>query len=181
MGGIDYPFCNCHNFFFMFLIRQGKITYLYFQKVSTIQKVSSNQLVSAKNNLLMASLTNTQIHSVEQCKANLMSIGDALYAIGGKWKLRIIVALMSGNKRFNELQRLIEGISAKVLSAELKELEINGFIQRQVFTGTPIVVDYQLTAYAGTLSDVLESLGKWGAMHRETVKKSMKTKKQVAP
>ncbi|HEV7331873.1 MAG TPA: helix-turn-helix domain-containing protein [Flavisolibacter sp.] len=129
----------------------------------------------------MASLTNNGIHTIEQCKANLLSIGDALYAIGGKWKLRIIVALMSGNKRFNELQRLVEGISAKVLSAELKELEINGFIQRRVFTGTPIVVEYELTAYAGTLNDVLESLGKWGAMHRETVKKSMKKKKQAAP
>ena len=127
----------------------------------------------------MATLTNNPAHSMEQCKAHLLSIGDALYAIGGKWKLRIIVALTSGNKRFNELQRLVDGISAKVLSAELKELEINGFIQREVFTGTPIVVDYGLTEYANTLSDVLDSLGKWGAMHRETVKKSMKKKKPV--
>jgi len=112
----------------------------------------------------------------EQCKANLMAIGDALYAIGGKWKLRIIVALLSGNKRFNELQRIVEGISAKVLSAELKELELNGFVQRQVFTGTPVVVEYELTEYSDTLRDVLESLGKWGALHREAVKKSMKKK-----
>lgn len=112
----------------------------------------------------------------EQCKANLMSIGDALYAIGGKWKLRIIVALMSGSKRFNELQRLVEGISAKVLSAELKELEINSFIRRKVFTGMPVTVDYELTEYASTLNEVLEALGKWGAMHRETVKKSMRKK-----
>jgi DNA-binding HxlR family transcriptional regulator len=125
----------------------------------------------------MTRLVNQQIHTEEQCKANLLSIGDALYAIGGKWKLRIIVALLSGNKRFNELQRFVEGISAKVLSAELKELEMNGFISRKVFTGTPVVVDYELTAYAGTLSEVLESLGKWGAMHRETIKKSFKNKK----
>lgn len=123
---------------------------------------------------------NGALHTPEQCKSNLMSIGDALYAIGGKWKLRIIVALMSGNKRFNELQRLVEGISAKVLSAELKELEMNGFILRNVFTGTPVVVDYELTEYAGTLTDVLDSLGRWGTMHREKVKKSMKEKKRVA-
>jgi len=122
----------------------------------------------------MASIINKPMHTEEQCKASLMSIGDALYAIGGKWKLRIIVALLAGSKRFNELQRLVEGISAKVLSAELKELELNGFIRRKVFTGTPVVVDYELTEYAGTLNEVLESLGKWGAMHRETVKKSMK-------
>jgi DNA-binding HxlR family transcriptional regulator len=123
--------------------------------------------------------TDNRIHSEEQCKTNLKSIGDALYAIGGKWKLRIIVALNSGNKRFNELQRLIEGISAKVLSAELKDLELNGFVRRKVFTGTPVVVEYELTEYAETLSGVLQSLGEWGAMHRETVKKSMKKKKPV--
>jgi DNA-binding HxlR family transcriptional regulator len=120
-----------------------------------------------------------RIRSHEQCKGNLKSIGDALYAIGGKWKLRIIVALNSGNKRFNELQRLVEGISAKVLSAELKELELNGFVRRNVFTGTPVVVEYELMDYAATLSAVLQSLGEWGTMHRETVKKSLKKKKAI--
>lgn len=119
---------------------------------------------------------NNEPHTVEECKAHLMSVGDALYAIGGKWKLRIIVALLSGGKRFNELQRLVEGISAKVLSTELKELELNGFIRRNVFTGTPILVEYELTEYAGTLNNVLEALGNWGTMHRETVKKGMKKK-----
>src|SRR6476620_9942996 len=103
-----------------------------------------------------------QIKSEEQCKASLKSIGDALYAIGGKWKLRIIVALNSDNKRFNELQRLVEGISAKVLSAELKELELNGFVRRNIFTSTPVIVEYELTEYATTLSSVLQTLGEWG-------------------
>jgi DNA-binding HxlR family transcriptional regulator len=124
--------------------------------------------------------SDNRIQSEEQCKANLKSIGDALYAIGGKWKLRIIVALNSGNKRFNELQRLVEGISAKVLSAELKELELNGFVRRNVFTGTPVIVEYELTEYAETLSAVLQSLGEWGTMHRETVKKSLKKKKAIS-
>jgi DNA-binding HxlR family transcriptional regulator len=117
--------------------------------------------------------------SEAQCKATLSSIADAMYVIGGKWKLRIIVALKEGNKRFNELHRTIEGISAKVLSAELKDLELNGFIRRNVFTGTPVVVEYELTDYCETLNDVLHSLSTWGAMHRETVKKSMRRKKPV--
>jgi|SRR4030095_15683865 DNA-binding HxlR family transcriptional regulator len=120
-----------------------------------------------------------EITSETQCKASLNAIGDALYAIGGKWKLRIIVALTNGNKRFNELQRLIGGISAKVLSTELKELEINGFVRRNVFTSTPVVVEYELTEYAETLSGVLQSLSEWGAMHRETVRKSLKKKKAI--
>jgi DNA-binding HxlR family transcriptional regulator len=108
-----------------------------------------------------------------QCKARLNSIADALYVIGGKWKLRIIVALTDGNKRFNDLKRLVEGISSKVLSTELKELELNGFINRNVFTGTPVVVEYELSEYAETLDGVLHSLSEWGAMHRDTVRKGM--------
>ena len=118
--------------------------------------------------------------STAECKATLTSIADALYVIGGKWKLRIIVAMKEGNKRFNEMQRTIEGISAKVLSTELKDLELNGFIKRNVHTGTPVVVEYELTDYCETLNDVLGALSTWGAMHRETVKKSMTKKKAVA-
>ena len=115
--------------------------------------------------------------SEAECKVTLNSVADALYAIGGKWKLRIIVALKSGNKRFNELQRVIEGISAKVLSAELKDLEMNGFVRRNVFTGSPIIVEYELTAYSDSLGEVLHTLSEWGAMHRERVRKSMSRKK----
>jgi len=111
-----------------------------------------------------------------QCKATLNSIADALFVIGGKWKLRIIVALKEDNRRFNELQRVIDGISAKVLSYELKELELNGFVKRTVFTSTPVVVEYELTDYADTLDDILKTLSEWGAMHKENVKKSMKAK-----
>jgi DNA-binding HxlR family transcriptional regulator len=120
-----------------------------------------------------------EVHTEASCKARLNSIADALYVIGGKWKLRIIVALIDGNKRFNELQRLVDGISAKVLSSELKELELNGFVNRTVFTGTPVVVEYALSDYADTLDDVLNSLDAWGAMHRETIRKSMKKKEPV--
>lgn len=106
----------------------------------------------------------------QQCTAKLAAVGDALYAIGGKWKLRIIIALSEGSKRFNELQRLVEPISAKVLSGELKELEINGFVKRNVFTGRPVVVEYQLSEYSETLQEVLDALSRWGFRHREKIK-----------
>ena len=120
-------------------------------------------------NLKMAN----HVPSEAQCKANLKSIGDALYVIGGKWKLQIIVALTDGNKRFNELQRLVEGISAKVLSTELKELELNEFVRRNVFTGPPVTVEYELTEYAESLGDVLQVLSQWGAMHKQKIRRSM--------
>lgn len=108
------------------------------------------------------------------CQAQLGSIGDALYAIGGKWKLRIIIALMHGKSRFNELQRTIESISSKVLAAELKELELNGFIKRRVYTETPIVIEYELTDYALTVRPVLTALAEWGAMHKRKIRQAMK-------
>src|SRR5689334_14924283 len=101
--------------------------------------------------------------SGHECAKNLSAVGDALYAIGGKWKLPIIIALKDGNKRFNELQRTIVGISAKVLSNELKELELNGFVRRNVYTRMPVVVEYELTEYSDTLGEVLHALKEWGA------------------
>src|SRR6266581_1976311 len=88
----------------------------------------------------------------KECKAALTAVGDALYAIGGKWKLQIIVSLIEGGgKRFNELQRSVKGISARVLSNELKQMEQNGFIRRNIFTASPVVVEYELTEYSKTL------------------------------
>ena len=108
------------------------------------------------------------------CQAQLSSIGDALYVIGGKWKLRVIIALMHGRSRFNELQRTIDGISSKVLASELKELELNGFIRRRVYTETPVVIEYELTDYALTVQPVLTALAEWGGMHRRKIRQRMK-------
>lgn len=113
----------------------------------------------------------SQLESKE-CSASLGAIEDALYVIGGKWKLRIIIALLvEGGKRFNEIQRTVKGISPKVLSHELKELELNGFVKRNVFsTEMPVVVEYQLTEYSLTLKKVLDALVEWGTMHRKKIK-----------
>jgi len=60
------------------------------------------------------------------CAEKLRAVGDSLYAIGGKWKLSVIIAFSQGHKRFNDLKRTIPDISEKVLANELKELELNG-------------------------------------------------------
>lgn len=116
----------------------------------------------------------TDKRRAQQCTGSLGAVADALYAIGGKWKLPILISILDGNKRFNELKRNVNGISAKVLSNELKELELNGFITRTVYTGTPVVVEYELTDYSETLHDVMTSLNEWGTLHRERVKKNFK-------
>jgi DNA-binding HxlR family transcriptional regulator len=106
-----------------------------------------------------------------ECCESLPAIEDALYVIGGKWKLRITLVLIEGNKRFNELQRTLKNISPRVLSHELKELELNGFVKRNVYsTATPVVVEYEATEYSLSLTKVLDALVEWGTMHREKIK-----------
>lgn len=87
----------------------------------------------------------------DDCHKLLSSVSDALYAIGGKWKLMIIIAMARGNNRFTALQRMVKGISAKVLSSELKELEMNGFIVKKVAVGYPVTIEYELLPYSQTL------------------------------
>lgn len=117
----------------------------------------------------------------EDCHKVLMAVSDALYAIGGKWKLMIIIAMARGNKRFTEIQRQVSGISARVLSSELKELEMNGFIIKKVENGYPVSIEYELLPYSHTLEEVVGAMTKWGMQHREKVKAEMgseKSKKQ---
>lgn len=106
----------------------------------------------------------------EECNTVLMAVSDALYAIGGKWKLMIIISMARGNKRFTEIQRQVNGISARVLSSELKELEINGFIVKKVAVGYPVSIEYELLPYSQTLQEVVEAMTKWGMQHRQKIK-----------
>lgn len=102
-----------------------------------------------------------------QCLRNISAIEDALYVIGGKWKLRIIIALVSGYVRFNEMQRTINGISARVLSNELKDLELNGLVKRVVHADQkPVIVEYLPTEYTQTLGNIITALTEWGHNHK---------------
>ncbi|WP_246250837.1 winged helix-turn-helix transcriptional regulator [Sphingobacterium prati] len=113
--------------------------------------------------------------TAEKCSENLSSVEDAIYVIGGKWKLKIIIVLQeSGNIRFNELQRNIRGISARVLSNELKDLELNGFVKRVVHADqTPVVVEYISTDYSRTLKNVIVALSAWGKMHKQNIREEV--------
>jgi DNA-binding HxlR family transcriptional regulator len=111
------------------------------------------------------------IYSDVQCTRNITAIEDALYVIGGKWKIRIIIALLSGHNRFNDLQRTIKGISARVLSNELKQLEINGLVSRVVKSEQyPVVVEYIATEYSMSLNNVVDALADWGQNHKNKIK-----------
>lgn len=84
--------------------------------------------------------------------------------------MRIIIVLFNGNMRFNELQRTVAGISARVLSNELKSLEDNGFVKRKVdSTVYSILVEYELCQYSFSLKEVVFALSQWGINHRAKI------------
>lgn len=111
--------------------------------------------------------SNTEQHS--ECKKNLLPVKDALDILSGKWKLPIIVALTFDNKRFKEMQREIEGITPKMLSKELKELELNQLVKRTVYDTLPVTVEYSLTNYGKSLHKVIGELRTWGLQHRKRI------------
>jgi DNA-binding HxlR family transcriptional regulator len=89
-------------------------------------------------------------------------MGVAMGILGGKWKLAIVWRLFADKRRFGELQRLLEGVTAKVLAQQLKELEGDGIVSRLVFPEIPPRVEYELTDIGRTLEPVLDSLCGWG-------------------
>ncbi|CAD0009719.1 winged helix-turn-helix transcriptional regulator [Flavobacterium chungangense] len=105
----------------------------------------------------------------EECNAVLRAVSDAQYVIGGKWKLMIIISMARGNKRFTEIQKQVSGISARVLSSELKDLEMNGLIVKKVENGYPVTIEYELLPYSHTLEEVVGAMTKWGMQHREKI------------
>lgn len=105
-------------------------------------------------------------HNSAACTASINAVKDALYVLNGKWKLPLIISLINGPKRFKEIQRDLGNITPKILSKELKDLELNGFLSRQVYDTTPVTVTYQLMPYSKTLDNVIEELRKWGMQHR---------------
>ena len=117
----------------------------------------------------------------DECTALIASVADALYAIGGKWKLMIIIAIARGNNRFTELQRKVTGISARVLSSELKELELNGFIVKKVSAGYPVTIEYELLPYSHSLEEVIGALSRWGIQHKEKVMGAGSSGKSARP
>lgn len=90
--------------------------------------------------------------------------------LGCKWKVLIIRDLLSGTKRFCELKKSVKGITQKVLTAKLRELEDLGLVERKVYPQNPPKVEYTLTDVGYTLTPVIESLKDWGKDFKKYMK-----------
>ncbi|MBH0155300.1 MULTISPECIES: winged helix-turn-helix transcriptional regulator [Fictibacillus] len=94
------------------------------------------------------------------------SIEYTLQKIGGKWKTVILWHLgVDGTLRYNELRNLLSGVTHKVLSQQLKELEEDGFIDRKSYNTVPPKVEYTLTAFGSTIMPILKQMHEWGTEH----------------
>lgn len=112
----------------------------------------------------------TQKKIEAKCDAvGIRAVRDAMDVLSGNWKLPILVSLSSGTKRFKQITREVEGISDKMLSKELKDLETNRLVKRTVYDSFPPRVEYELTAHAKTLDEVLDALRNWGMIHRKKI------------
>ncbi|HVI49285.1 MAG TPA: helix-turn-helix domain-containing protein [Chitinophaga sp.] len=107
------------------------------------------------------------------CEEELNAIRDSLEVLGGKWKLRIMRHLnnhINETNTFKKIQRDVDGISAKMLSKELQDLEINLLVSRTVLNTKPVTVRYDITTYGQSVFPVTESLVNWGLNHRRKIK-----------
>ena len=89
-------------------------------------------------------------------------VESTLRVIGGQWKVLVLYHLLEGTKRFSELTRLLQGVSARTLSKQLRELEADGIVNRRVYPQIPPKVEYSLTASGRKLKPVLMAMHKWG-------------------
>jgi DNA-binding HxlR family transcriptional regulator len=90
------------------------------------------------------------------------SLKDVLDIICGKWAMPIIYNLSKGKMRFKEIERTIEGINTRMLVKELKNLEANGIVTREVFATVPPTVEHTLTPKGDKLLPSIKSLHQWG-------------------
>lgn len=105
-----------------------------------------------------------------ECARHLLPAIDVMELLGGKWKFPIVLGLLYGGKtRFKQLQKSIPGITGKVLSSDLKDLEQNGILTRTVYDTSPITVEYELTPYGETLEKLILELRAWGVNHRQRI------------
>ncbi|MEO5806385.1 MAG: helix-turn-helix domain-containing protein [Devosia sp.] len=89
----------------------------------------------------------------------------ALDIVSGKWKAVLIFHILGGTKRFNQLSRLVPGVTQRMLTTQLRELEADGVIARVVYPQVPPKVEYSITPFGETLTPVLQALALWSQNH----------------
>lgn len=105
--------------------------------------------------------------NIPECPAEtVLALNDCLAVLNGKWKVPIIGTLLFGPKRFKDFEKIIKNINPRMLSKELKELELNNIIRRNTCPNSARIT-YELTESGQMLKPILEAMVEWGSKHRE--------------
>lgn len=97
-------------------------------------------------------------------------VTTTMSVIGGKWKPIIMWTIRDAKRRFGEIRKLISGITQKMLTQQLRELENDGIVHREVYPVVPPKVEYSLTEYGRSLTPILDAMAQWGVAHKDSVK-----------
>ena len=93
-------------------------------------------------------------------------VETTLTLIGDKWKVLILRGLMTGTKRFGELKKCVGNVSQKVLTVQLRAMEANGLVHREVYAEVPPRVEYSLTDLGRSLKPILDAMWSWGENYK---------------
>ena len=110
-----------------------------------------------------------EVLSAEHDSAEECPLRDILDRVGDKWSVLAVIYLKNGKQRFGDLRRLIDGISQRMLTQTLRQLERDGLVRRTVYPTVPMRVEYELTALGRTLIEPLSALAQWAECNREAI------------
>lgn len=119
-----------------------------------------------------------QLRDHATCINHVNAVRDALYTVNGKWKLLVVAALYDGPKRFNDIKQEVEGITPRMLTKELRDLELNAFVERKIEEGAITKITYSLTPYSSSLRNIISALVEFGNSHKHYLQQKYKTEKE---
>lgn len=115
-------------------------------------------------------IKNIDLEILDRCPDTfVLAVNDTMNVLSGKWKFPIIASLLFGKKRFKELGRDVTKITPRMLSKELRDLEMNGIVKRTVYNTVPVTVEYELTASGKSFKKVMDVMLEWGLEHRKII------------
>ena len=121
--------------------------------------------------------SNINVTKMAKAQTYQCPVTATLSVIGGRWKPILLWTLSNGSKRFGQLDAIITGISRKILTEQLKELETSGLIIRTQYNETPPRVEYALSEKGKTLKPVMKAMCEWGTTHVMETNSKSKVKK----
>jgi len=140
--------------------------------MDTVEKPNKKAHFWSRRTGLIPTHTGVTVTPTDHRSPECQAVNSVLARVGDKWSVLTIALLGDGPKRFNEMRRLVSGISQRMLTLTLRGLERDGLVTRTVYPTIPPRVDYELTALGRSLREAVEPLGLWARAHVGAIHKA---------